>query len=322
MLGSRSCLTFLISLSILISNAFCSLNLLRVILNNSAINAVSTHTWTVNFTTTTSRSEFTLYFPACVSFQPSTNVMYSGVTLTNISFGAPSISLNLSSPVTSSMFVFTVNNVNNCFYAAAFRNLVVYTPQDGNLSFPTMSPLNYIQGSILSCSLKFDYETGAAPSSVNISFKIQNAVRGNVFRAMLRWPVYFSSITYLTWYNNPTNSPLYNLACNLLINDTIIAANEVLASITFSNKTLFCNFDNLLTTISSSDNLILKLDGITNPTTSTIYASTTDFILTTLDASWNIYDQSLMCTPLPVTIAHYNATFFGSQIINNNFSSI
>lgn len=141
MLVYRSCLTFLISLSILISNAFCSLNLLRVLLNNSAINAVSTHTWTVNFTTTTSRSEFTLYFPTCVSFQPTANVMYSGVTLTNISFGASSLNLTLSSPVTSSMFVFTVNNVNNCFHAASFRNLVVYTPQDGNLSLSTN--LNY-----------------------------------------------------------------------------------------------------------------------------------------------------------------------------------
>mgnify|MGYP006995541513 CR=1 FL=1 len=62
-------------------------------------------------------------------------------------------------------------------------------------------------------------------------------------------------------------------------------------------------------TVTSNDNLILQLSGITNPVTSTIYASSSGFKMSTRDTNWNLYDMSSTCTPLPVNVASFDGIF-------------
>jgi hypothetical protein len=126
----------------------------------------------------------------------------------------------LPTPVTATVYIFLVNNAINCFYVSSFRNLMVYTLQDGNSSYATMEPLRYTQGSIGGCSLRFGGDTGQVQSNLSVGFKIQSQVRGSILRIMLQYPSkYYSSDLSLTWYNDPRNWPTPNsLSCTLLLN--------------------------------------------------------------------------------------------------------
>lgn len=52
--------------------------------------------------------------------------------------------------------------------------------------------------------------------------------------------------------------------------------------------------------------------------TSTIYATGTDFIITTIDSAGFSYDRSTICTINPVPIAQFGANFSQTDVVNAN----
>lgn len=248
----------------------------------------------------------------------------AGTTASITTILANTIDFTLASALTATNYVFVVGNVKNCFRAISTKSFFVYNREDSLVETPlSMIIVKYIEGTLTNCQLNFLGSTGSVPSNLHIDFKIQNSVQGSTFQVRVQYPTYFSSSLQVSSYNNINNSPYFVAECQLSSNGTLLSANSVSASITFVNKSLLCPF--VLpsgTTISPSDSLRLTLTNILNPKTTSIYASNTDFILTTLDGSWFSYDKSSACTPNVVALSQINAAFSQSQLINGNMYPI
>ncbi len=122
-------------ISILLSPSTCLLSQLRVTLNDTTINSISTHTWTLTYTNNISRAQFVLNFPPCVYVQSNTFVTFlgtSGHTINNLVASSNSLNFTLSVPTSSLIYVIAVNNVKNCFRASSSRSFTVYSKEDGS----------------------------------------------------------------------------------------------------------------------------------------------------------------------------------------------
>lgn len=294
-----------------------TLTLLRVTLSDPAINSVGTHTWSVTYSNSIGRSEFSLNFPSCVTPQPNVFVTHSTSTTNVTAIGANSITFTLSPSVAATSYTFGVGNVKNCFRALTTKSFSIFNKEDNLLeSFPSMVSVIYSEGLISGCQLSYLGFTGDVPSTLKLDFRIQNPVVSG-FSLRLQYPVYFSSSLELTSYNNPSAVPNYALGCQLSRNGAVLGT-SVNAVITFSNKSILCPF--VLpggVSIATSDSLALSLLNVTNPKTSTLYAGNTDFILTTLDSAWFTYDKSAACLVSPVPVAQFQATFSQTQVVNS-----
>lgn len=134
--------------SLFLSPSYCVLIQLRVNLNDTIINSISTHTWTLNYSNSLNRQEFTLNFPTCVVIQPNTFVTFQGSSAhtinSNTSIPSSSINFTLAAAFLGTSYTFAINNVRNCFRTSSFRNFTVFSKADNLLEgFPTMTSVIY-----------------------------------------------------------------------------------------------------------------------------------------------------------------------------------
>lgn len=163
-------------------------------------------------------------------------------------------------------------------------------------------------GIISGCQLYFDGYTGDIQSTLHIPFKIQNNVVGSTFAVNLQYSsTYFSSSIFLTSYNSAANLPI----CGLSINGSSVVSN-IPASL--GTQALTCSFSIPIPT--SADNLTLLISNIANPITSTIYVSSSSFIITTQDNLGFGYDTSSICVPQPVALSQFTTQFKSYGIVN------
>jgi phage-related holin len=99
--------------------------------NNTQINNPSNHTFKIYYTNSIARSSFTLYFPSCDNLVNSSVTNTNGTILSitnivnninNINTNISSISFNLPTSISSTLYIFNVNNIMNCYHAGNFKN--------------------------------------------------------------------------------------------------------------------------------------------------------------------------------------------------------
>jgi hypothetical protein len=106
----------------------CFLKNIIINMTDNQINHLSNHTWTINYSASNIRTNFQLYFPACVNLNTVTVVVDSNGSQISINKSSLYTGLNFSSinfsssPKNSTTYSFIVVNVTNCYYSKKFSN--------------------------------------------------------------------------------------------------------------------------------------------------------------------------------------------------------
>lgn len=312
---SLSPLQLLVGLLLCFSCSVAAQTSLSVSVDNKAINALTTYTYSIFFGSTIPRTNITLYFPAEVSLSAVTIItLNSTITLNSSNSSAFIVSpgnntIWINRTVTYSLVV-AVLNVKN---PSSVQQTIVFSIRSNiSLDSVAISPaffIEYVAGTLQSCNYIFTGTTEQTNCTLNVSVTLAN-------------PLAIGSNSILIGFANPwENSKSKYLTYNTTVTCGFIAGNQSgTGNCTTYTSQLQIDFTSNFI-LPANSILIALIYGVNCPPTVATTTSSS-YVVVTRDSLGREVDRRSSCTIANTAVTTASGYFNNTADVNANYSGI
>lgn len=142
------------------------------------INAVTSYTWQISFSDTSTRSTMTFTFPTGVTISSSTSATFGGgSSLTPISNTSNSVTFNTGLVTIASIINVIISNIINPFSALGSQTSFIYSSNsDSPLTLAPIDSKTYTPGNLKNCTWSFNKCTEQYNSLMTVTLTTSNQI--------------------------------------------------------------------------------------------------------------------------------------------------
>lgn len=278
---------------------------LNVTLSNLNINALTTYTYQIIFSDSSTRNLVTLNFPSQVTLSNSTSVQLNSTTLNSTLYTiyTNNNSILINKTMNNSVSI-AINNVKNPSSAISTYSFTISSNNSNDsLSLSIYNTVNYSPGSLQSCQYSFSGTTELTNSSLSVNFVIKDQIPTGNNKVTIGYPV--------KWDNSNTKSMTsgsVTITCTYSVNQS-------------TTNTAICTYDstnvyvtiNITSTIVSNSTMTIVISGVNNPPTQQTSTSSS-FKVSTYDFAGYLIDSLQSCNVSDTTLSATTGSFTNTNL--------